>query len=199
MSVCGVEIEVGQKWRTRDGRVVSVHPNPDSSRYPFRICQVDGLNASLTATRGGTYHAAEYEKCVHDLVELLSPVQTELPDLADPPEKFAASIHVGVDEPQAPKQAASNAKASAEAAAEVAKFAAPVDAAPKSALDVQVGGGHYKTFAIQPVEFIHRNGIPFIEGNAIKYLCRWRDKGGIQDLHKVKHYIDLLIEMEKTK
>jgi hypothetical protein len=65
-----------------------------------------------------------------------------------------------------------------------------------SALDVQIGGQHYKSYAIQPVEFIHKNKIPYIEGCAIKYLCRWREKGGIEDLRKVKHYVDLLIEME---
>lgn len=65
-----------------------------------------------------------------------------------------------------------------------------------SALETQVAGDHYKGHAIQPVEFIHANGIPFIEGNCIKYLVRWRDKGGIKDLEKVKHYIDLLIELE---
>jgi hypothetical protein len=67
-----------------------------------------------------------------------------------------------------------------------------------SALDVQIGGWHYKSYAIQPVEFIHKNKIPYIEGCAIKYLCRWREKGGIEDLRKVKHYIDLLIEMEAS-
>jgi hypothetical protein len=60
----------------------------------------------------------------------------------------------------------------------------------------QVGGTHYKSLAIQPVEFIHANRIGFIEGNAIKYLCRWRDKGGLADLEKAKHYIELLIELE---
>ena len=65
-----------------------------------------------------------------------------------------------------------------------------------SALDTQVGGGHYKDMAIQPVEFIHKNGIGFVEGCAIKYLCRWRNKNGIEDLKKARHFIDLLIEME---
>lgn len=65
-----------------------------------------------------------------------------------------------------------------------------------SALDVQVGGSHYKDFPIQPVEFIHANGIPFIEANCIKYLCRWRTKNGVADLEKVRHYLDLLIELE---
>jgi hypothetical protein len=60
----------------------------------------------------------------------------------------------------------------------------------------QVGGSHYKDYKIQPVEFCQRNRIPFIEANIIKYACRWRTKGGIQDLHKIKHYVDLLIELE---
>lgn len=68
-----------------------------------------------------------------------------------------------------------------------------------SALDVQVGGDHYKKMAIQPVEFIAANNIPYFEGNAIKYLCRWRAKNGIGDLEKAKHYIDLLIEFERRK
>jgi hypothetical protein len=66
----------------------------------------------------------------------------------------------------------------------------------KNALETQVAGDHYKNKAIQPVEFIHANNIPFIEGNCIKYLVRWRDKGGVKDLEKVKHYVDLLIELE---
>lgn len=65
-----------------------------------------------------------------------------------------------------------------------------------SALEKQVSGSHYKDFPIQPVEFIHRNNIPYIEGNVIKYVARWRDKGGLADLEKAKHYIDLLIELE---
>jgi len=65
-----------------------------------------------------------------------------------------------------------------------------------TALTEQVGGDHYKSLAIQPVEFIHRNGIGFCEGAAIKYLCRWRVKGGIADLRKARHFIDMLIEME---
>jgi hypothetical protein len=65
------------------------------------------------------------------------------------------------------------------------------------ALETQIGGDHYKKHPIQPIEFIHANNIPFCEGNAIKYLCRWRDKGGIADLEKAKHYIDLLIELER--
>lgn len=66
----------------------------------------------------------------------------------------------------------------------------------ESALDVQVGGSHYKDMAIQPVEYIHANGLGYIEGNIIKYVSRWRRKNGIADLEKARHYIDLLIELE---
>lgn len=69
----------------------------------------------------------------------------------------------------------------------------------EAALDSQVGGNHYKDLAIQPVEYIHRNGIGYMEGCAIKYLTRWRSKGGIQDLEKAKHFIDLLIELEQKQ
>ena len=66
-------------------------------------------------------------------------------------------------------------------------------------LNVQVGGDHYMKMAIQPVEFIHANGIPFIEGNVIKYVARWKQKNGIKDLEKARHYLDLLIELESRK
>ena len=65
------------------------------------------------------------------------------------------------------------------------------------AIDVQVGGGHYKAMKIQPIEFCHANNIPFVEGNIIKYVCRWRSKNGIEDLKKARHMLDLLIELEQ--
>lgn len=67
-----------------------------------------------------------------------------------------------------------------------------------SALEKQVGGNHYK-MAIQPVEFIEKNDLGFCVGNCIKYLCRYKQKNGKQDLEKAKHYIDLLIELEYGK
>ena len=68
-----------------------------------------------------------------------------------------------------------------------------------TALNVQVGGNHYKDLPIQPVEYIHANAIGYFEGNVIKYISRWRKKNGIADLEKAKHYIELLIEMENRK
>ena len=65
------------------------------------------------------------------------------------------------------------------------------------ATEQQIGGGHYKDMAIQPIEFITKNNIPFIEGNIIKYICRWRAKGGVEDLQKARHYLDMLIDEDQ--
>ena len=65
-----------------------------------------------------------------------------------------------------------------------------------TALNTQVGGSHYKDFAIQPIEFIHKNNLSYIQGNIVKYICRYKDKNGLEDLKKAKHYIDILIELE---
>lgn len=64
----------------------------------------------------------------------------------------------------------------------------------QSALDKQVGGNHYKQFAIQPVEFIRKNKIGFVEGNAIKYICRHKLKDGKKDIEKAIHYLEMLLE-----
>lgn len=63
-------------------------------------------------------------------------------------------------------------------------------------LKEQVGGDHYKRFAIEPLEFLVKNSgqIPFAEGAVIKYVCRWRFKNGVEDLRKARHFIDVLIE-----
>lgn len=67
---------------------------------------------------------------------------------------------------------------------------------PLNPLATQVGGAHYKELPIQPVEYIYQNGIGYFEGNVIKYVTRWRTKGGVEDLHKAKHYLEMLIEYE---
>ena len=64
-------------------------------------------------------------------------------------------------------------------------------------LETQVAGNHYKGKKIQPVEYIHANNLNFLEGCIVKRITRWRDKDGFQDLEKIKHEVDLLIEMEK--
>lgn len=61
---------------------------------------------------------------------------------------------------------------------------------------IQIGGQHYQAKPIQPWDYIAANNLGFFEGNAIKYLTRWRDKGGVEDLRKARHYLDKLIELE---
>ena len=71
-----------------------------------------------------------------------------------------------------------------------------------SALDNQVGGVHYTGRAIQPVEYIHANNLGFLEGCIVKRITRWRDKPAesrFQDLEKIKHEVDLLIELESRR
>jgi hypothetical protein len=65
-----------------------------------------------------------------------------------------------------------------------------------SALDKQESGNHYKDKAIQPIIYIHANNLGFCEGNVVKYVTRWREKGGVADLRKAIHYIELLIQLE---
>jgi len=65
-----------------------------------------------------------------------------------------------------------------------------------SALSKQEGGNHYKTWKIQPIEYILANNIQWCEANAIKYVSRHRNKNGKEDLLKAIHYIELLIESE---
>lgn len=68
-----------------------------------------------------------------------------------------------------------------------------------SANEGQVGGTHYKDKAIQPWDYIVANNLGYLEGNIVKYVSRWRDKGGIDDLRKVLHYTQKLIEVETKK
>ncbi len=58
----------------------------------------------------------------------------------------------------------------------------------------QVGGTHYIAMAIQPIDFIMKNGLSFAEGNVVKYVCRYRKKGGKADLLKARQYIDFLLQ-----
>ena len=69
----------------------------------------------------------------------------------------------------------------------------------ESALDIQIDGSHYKNMAIQPIVYIYANQLPFIEGNIVKYVSRWKNKNGTKDLEKARHLIDMLIEFETNQ
>ena len=66
-----------------------------------------------------------------------------------------------------------------------------------SATDTQIGGNHYTKLAIQPMRYSMENGLDALQHTIIKYVTRFRDKNGIEDLEKAKHCIDMLIEYEK--
>ncbi len=63
----------------------------------------------------------------------------------------------------------------------------------------QEGGSHYKDMAIQPLDYIVANNMTFVEGNVVKYVTRWKQKGGVEDLKKARHYLDLLIHIHEDK
>lgn len=65
--------------------------------------------------------------------------------------------------------------------------------------EYQVGGNHYASNSIQPWDYIISNQLGYLEGNIIKYTTRWRQKGGVDDLRKVIHYAEKLIEVEVMK
>lgn len=64
--------------------------------------------------------------------------------------------------------------------------------------DEQVGGDHYKLMAIQPIEYILANKLGFVEGAVVKYVSRWQDKGGVEDLSKAIHFLEMLIAHAKA-
>jgi len=66
-----------------------------------------------------------------------------------------------------------------------------------SANDFMVGGSHYKKHTYETWDVILDWQLGYLDGNAVKYLSRWRSKGGVQDLKKARHYIDKLIEVEE--
>ena len=72
---------------------------------------------------------------------------------------------------------------------------AGVDGA-RSALEVQQGGTHYKSLAIQPIQYIHANNLGFMEGNVVKYVTRHQAKNGAADIRKIIHYCELILELQ---
>jgi hypothetical protein len=65
-----------------------------------------------------------------------------------------------------------------------------------TAIKRQVGGNHYNRYDIQPIDFIIANNLDWCEANAVKYITRWKDKNGVEDLRKAIHYLEMLIQRE---
>lgn len=68
-----------------------------------------------------------------------------------------------------------------------------------TANDTQIGGDHYKKKVLQPWDVIIAWKMGYLDGNALKYLARFSDKGGVEDLKKARHYLDKLIEIMEAK
>jgi hypothetical protein len=75
----------------------------------------------------------------------------------------------------------------------------PEKAPQKGANSKQISGSHYSDKEIQPWDYIHANNLCYFTGNCVKYVSRWKDKGGIDDLKKAIHYLEKLIELEQGK
>lgn len=70
---------------------------------------------------------------------------------------------------------------------------------PEKATDKQVGGSHYRKYGIQPVEFCVANNLGFLAGNVVKYVTRYKDKNGAEDIRKAIHYLELILEFEYSE
>ena len=66
----------------------------------------------------------------------------------------------------------------------------------QSKLDTQIAGDHYRRYAIQPVEYTVKNDLSFLAGNVVKYVTRYKHKGGAEDIRKAIHYLELILEFE---
>ena len=225
MAINGIEIEVGQKWRTRGGATVEIlRFDSEDANLPWRSSQ--GWHRA-----DGTFDVRNRPE--HDLIELVEHADGFKPWAGgEQPEETRGKLVVfRIDNGETHSTNADVLdwhdlhdttgivayKVVGESVQPVGEFASAASYSDhmassgseqpeplhvelieptQDALDVQVGGDHYKSLAIQPVEYIHANKIGYFEGNVIKYVTRWRAKNGVADLEKAKHYIDLLIELE---
>ena len=72
------------------------------------------------------------------------------------------------------------------------------DQTDKSANERQVGGKHYKKMRIQHWDFAAANDLDYFQGQITKYVCRWKDKNGLEDLHKALHFLQKYIEIQSA-
>lgn len=221
--VNGVEIKVGQVWRTRGGEQATVkeHDTNDSS-YPWRISAADGDEIWVTNS-GRNYQSVESNV---DLIELVKdengftiwrgggcpvPNNTVVTTLfrdgsggTHPAYTYAWHdtnlVAYKVVEETTQADSATLAEETLSALGWTFDGQAWIESGEitmvPNALDVQVGGSHYKDCAIQPIEYIHANKLGFAEGNVVKYITRHRQKHGADDVRKVIHYCQLLLELE---
>jgi len=69
-----------------------------------------------------------------------------------------------------------------------------------AANEKQIAGDHYKKYGdLQPCDVVIKWNLGYLEGTALKYISRWRDKGGLDDINKAIHFLEKLVETEEQK
>lgn len=226
--VNGIEIKVGQVWRTGDGELVEIKErDPIDTTYPWL-----GSDGDWYTDAG--WFSRDRPRPNRDLIELVKdekgftiwrggeqPAEThghesvmrlrDGPTVKAPADKMnwaPTSTNPIVAYKVVEQAIASQPEADSATLAEETLSALgwtfdgqawieqPTIGMVPNALDVQVGGTHYKDCAIQPIEYIHANKLGFAEGNVVKYITRHRQKHGADDVRKVIHYCQLLLELE---
>lgn len=212
MSVNGVEIKVGQVWKTRGGDQARVESCDRHPEFPWNL-DVESCEDVLARScdENGRIWGDGGKDSDGDLMFLVSdpdvkperrqqqaensplrrkddfpPVPADLPDLAAPPAEFAASVPGTLDE------SGTEPGPLRKLVEDAMSYIDPR----KSALDVQIGGDHYRSMAIQPVTYIESNGLDFLAGNVVKYVSRHRNKNGAADVRKAIHYCQLILELQ---
>lgn len=140
--------------------------------------------------------AATCSQCAPDADKL----QAVADALANPFQTAPAARVMSADYKPAP--VVTNTPRPGDSLEQLAARAAPrnVSAAPRNPnLSVQIGGDHYSKMAIQPLTYIQANKIGFEEGNVIKYVSRWENKNGVEDLKKARDILDKKIAFEEAQ
>lgn len=223
MAINGVEIKVGQVWRSRNGSQWEIIGPYEGGDWTWLAEQIGGasVGSETNFSEDGLFwpKTSGLNKGPHesDLMFLVSdpdvkperrkqqepnsplrrqddtiPVPETVPDLAASPADFAASVPGMLDALREDDTAHMPAAVSALLDhPEIAPFSKP-----QSALDVQIGGDHYRSMAIQPVTYIESNGLDFLAGNVVKYVSRHKNKNGSADVRKAIHYCQLILELQ---
>lgn len=212
MAVNGIEIKVGQVWRTKDRRRATISGVQVRGRgtYPIRG-YIDGARSTNWTNTGLLVFSGT---CGADLVELLIDVPNDTTQDAMRQAREMQSVKGDAEREAAKKQRESFAATDETAghidrasnqpfpdikAAEAVFGKVEIRDLHTGANTTQVGGDHYKTQAIQPWDYILANGLGFLAGNVVKYVSRFDKKNGVEDLKKARHYLDKLIESEQAK
>ena len=232
MAVNGVEIKVGQVWKTRGGAQAHVESCDRHPEFPWNL-DVESCEDVMARScdENGRIWGDGGEDSDGDLMFLVSdpdvkperrrqqepnspmrrqddmiPVPETVPDLAASPADFAASVPGMLDEgggepiplmqPRSTNFLGGIKVAEGEPLRKLLDGAMSFIDPRKSALDVQIGGDHYRSMAIQPVTYIESNGLDFLAGNVVKYVSRHKNKNGAADVRKAIHYCQLILELQ---